>query len=85
LVAVEQAAGDGGVTGIGDLGVDAAATSRLIGQRRRGTCDGDNRGAGVGESGGDAPAETAASTDDDRRHLRQIARGGHGSVLLFRS
>ena len=44
FVAVEQAAGDGGVTGIGDLGLDAAAAGCLVGQRRCGTCDGDNRG-----------------------------------------
>jgi hypothetical protein len=62
LIAVEEAAGHRGVTGIGDLRLDGAGAVGRLRKRRRGVGHGDHRGAGLGEG---------------RRDSRGPGRGSH--------
>ena len=66
VVAVEQAGGDRGFAGVGDLIVDRARSGSGLGDRLPGAGHGDDRGAGLREGGGDAAAEAAARTHHDR-------------------
>jgi hypothetical protein len=77
FAAIEEAGGHRGVPGVGDLRLDGAGRPREL---RRGPGNGDHRGAGGGEGGGDPVAEAAARADDDRGPAGQVTHGLlHGS------
>src|SRR5581483_12169097 len=64
VVAVEQTACDAGLGGVGDLRLHVGEVAGQLAERGCIARDSDDRGAVLGEGGGDSAAETAACADD---------------------